>query len=77
MTENLYAAPIGSGVLEVERRRGGIVRVTTGRVVECTCDGCDLRFDNTGAAASHARSSLHVVQVFYACRFRFQPGGAS
>ncbi len=62
------AAPV-----EVEVRKGNLIRLTHGRAVGCVCAGCGVRVDNTGAAASHARSARHRVEVDYATTFAFVP----
>jgi hypothetical protein len=70
----------GSNDLPAQLRAGNVVRVNIARRVECVCLDCPADFGNTGAAASHARSARHVVEVDYAVRFAFEPrersGGA-
>ncbi len=66
--------------LPAQLRRGNLVRVNIARDVDCRCLDCPADFGNTGAAASHARSARHVVEVDYSVRFAFEPrerrGGA-
>jgi hypothetical protein len=68
---------MATGAVEVEPRRGGIVRLTTARTVQAVCRSCDRTFPTTGTAASHARASGHEVECDYAVRFVFRPGGDS
>jgi|SRR5664279_4225086 len=56
-----------------ELRKGGIVRVTTDRDVECACSDCGAVFASTGCGASHARAARHRVEVSYSSRFVFIP----
>ena len=58
---------------DVEIRKGRVLRVTTSRTVSCACADCDLITDNTGAAASHARSARHRVDCTYATTFALVP----
>ncbi|MEU2198885.1 hypothetical protein [Isoptericola sp. NPDC019482] len=66
-------------------RAGGMQRITLERSVRAVCLGCGLVTDNTGGAASHARSTRHAVRVAYSTTFVFAPaerltqilGGAS
>lgn len=62
-----------ANVPEVEQRSGRVARVTTSRVVLADCDDCEMSFTNTGAAASHARSSRHLVLCQYAAAFSYVP----
>lgn len=54
-------------------RAGHMVRATSSRSVRCACLGCPAEFDNTGAAASHARARRHAVHVDYSTTFTFVP----
>lgn len=54
-----------------QTRKGGIIRVTSSREVDCACCDCDLVVKNTGAAASHARSTRHTIVCTYATTFAF------
>ncbi|GAB3092315.1 hypothetical protein [Isoptericola nanjingensis] len=54
-------------------RAGGMQRITLERSVRAVCLGCGLVTDNTGGAASHARSRRHAVRVEYATTFVFAP----
>lgn len=54
-------------------RAGHMVRATSSRSVRCACLRCPVEFDNTGAAASHARARRHAVHVDYATTFTFVP----
>jgi hypothetical protein len=67
------AEPRDRDLAEVEPRAGGTVRVTTNRTVAARCSTCNARFNNTGAAAAHARGARHVVQVDYRTAFAFLP----
>ncbi len=62
-----------SAAPEVGARKGDLLRLTHDRSVVCVCAGCDFRTDNTGAAASHARSARHRVEVSYSTTFAFVP----
>ena len=57
---------LAAGVVEVEQRAGRVHRVTTARTTTAACRDCGWEFDNAGAAASHARSARHIVNVRYA-----------
>jgi hypothetical protein len=58
---------------EIEARKGSLVRVVTRRDVAAVCEHCGRAFGNTGAAASHARTSRHRVSVDYSTQFAFVP----
>ncbi len=60
------AAPV-----EVEVRKGNLIRLTHNRSVVCVCIDCGFCVGNTGAAASHARSTRHRVDVSYSTSFAF------
>ncbi len=61
------------GDLRSQLRAGNVRRVDIARDVDCRCLDCPADFGNTGAAASHARSARHVVEVDYSVRFAFEP----
>ena len=54
-------------------RAGGLHRITVERTTRVACLGCGYEMDNTGAAASHARSKRHAVRVEYSTVFAFVP----
>ncbi|GAA1739197.1 hypothetical protein GCM10009809_38300 [Isoptericola hypogeus] len=54
-------------------RAGEMRRITWARDVRAVCLGCGYKIDNTGGAASHARSARHVVRVHYSTVFGFVP----
>ncbi len=60
-------------VPEIAPRKGGVLRVTTVRVVSCTCQTCGRTFASTGTAASHARAVRHRVACDYTAAFTFVP----
>lgn len=50
---------------------GGLTRSTLARDSAGHCNGCSLRFDQLGAAVSHARASGHTVEATYAARYLY------
>ncbi len=58
---------------EVEIRTGRIVKVTFSRDIAAQCRVCSATFNNTGAAASHARAQRHQVDIGYSTSFAFVP----
>lgn len=62
-----------ANIFESEPKLGGVLRITTQRVVEARCTACRMGFQNTGAAASHARTARHPVSVDYRTTFTFMP----
>ncbi len=65
--------PMLAATTDSAPRAGHMVRATSSRSVHCVCLGCPAEFDNTGAAASHARARRHAVNVEYATTFVFVP----
>ena len=60
-------------IFETEPKLGDIMRITTQRAVDARCTACRMTFENTGAAASHARTARHPVSVDYRTTFTFMP----
>jgi hypothetical protein len=58
-----------------ESRQGNVIRATSQRTTTAHCLGCDARFGNVGAAASHARGARHITTVAYSATFSFMPIG--
>ncbi len=78
--EALDASIPTAGDLPAQLRAGNVRRVNLARDVDCRCLDCPADFTTTGAAASHARSARHTVEVDYRVAFAFEPaerrGGA-
>ena len=58
---------------ETESRTGDLVRGVLKRSASGGCLDCAARFDNIGAATSHARSARHRVQASYTATYVYLP----
>ena len=56
-----------------QARKGNLVRETRRRHVRARCMECGLTTANPGAAASHARSARHRMQLDYRVLYEFIP----
>ena len=61
-------------VIQVNEKPGDTVRLVHHRTVVGDCLDCPRTFAKTSAAASHAKSRRHTVQVDYYTAFSYAPG---
>jgi len=64
---------VSAAPVEVEVRKGNLIRLTHDRSVVCVCIDCGFCVSNTGAASSHVRRTRHRVEVAYYTSFAFVP----